>query len=387
MKNRKEKNDKIKIILIIILSILTLLLFLMQRNIKKELENFPSKIEIIFEEKNEMYQKLIDGRELMEEKYILSETEEKDVLFEGGNISIIGIDENYSQINNIEILCGEWITGENQILISDKFAKERNKSFSLGETIDIFGKNYKIVGIYENEKYSKSKIENLYVEKGDLPENLGNREKVFYSLEFKPRDENRKSFITEKFYEDIKIILEEEQEEIKIADFTESNRNLSKYYYGFIFLFEVVALIFITVYLIKSIKLNIKKYQFGTKRKYGKELLSENLTIVLLQILKTLLLIFLWIFLLRLILEFKLSTPSKFLPPMDIFDFQFYSQIGNVFKEEYGKTAAGYGKVYANLMRVTKKYFVESVILLITLLAVSINYISEKFKMAERKLQ
>lgn len=81
------------------------------------------------------------------------------------NISIIGIDENYSQINNIEIASGKWITGENQILISEKFVKETNDSFSLGETMDIFGKKYKIVGIYENDKYSKSKIENLYVKK------------------------------------------------------------------------------------------------------------------------------------------------------------------------------------------------------------------------------
>jgi hypothetical protein len=385
MKNRKEKN-KIKITLIIILSVLTLLLFLIQRNIKKESQNFPSKIEIIFEEKNEIYQKLMGGRKIIEEKYILSETEEKDISFEGKNISIIGIDENYSQINNIEIASGKWITGENQILISEKFVKETNDSFSLGETMDIFGKKYKIVGIYENDKYSKSKIENLYVKKEDIPENLGEGEKTFYSLEVKPKDENRKNFVKEKFFEDVKIISTEEQEEIKIADFTESKRNLSKYYYGFIFIFEIIVLILLTVYLIKSIKLNIKKYQFGTKRKYGKELLSGNMTIVLLQILKTLLLIFLWIFLLRLILEFKLSTPSRFLPPTDIFDFKFYSRIENILREEYGKTVAGYGKIYTNLMRVTKKYFIESVILLIALLSVSISYMCGKFKTAERKL-
>ncbi|SCL96173.1 ABC transporter permease [Sporanaerobacter sp. PP17-6a] len=385
MKNRKEKN-KIKITLIIILSVLTLLLFLIQRNIKKESQNFPSKIEIIFEEKNEIYQKLMGGRKIIEEKYILSETEEKDISFEGKNISIIGIDENYSQINNIEIASGKWITGENQILISEKFVKETNDSFSLGETMDIFGKKYKIVGIYENDKYSKSKIENLYVKKEDIPENLGEGEKTFYSLEVKPKDENRKNFVKEKFFEDVKIISTEEQEEIKIADFTESKRNLSKYYYGFIFIFEIIVLILLTVYLIKSIKLNIKKYQFGTKRKYGKELLSGNMTIVLLQILKTLLLIFLWIFLLRLILEFKLSTPSRFLPPTDIFDFKFYSRIENILREEYGKTVAGYGKIYANIMRVTKKYFIESVILLIALLSVSISYMCGKFKTAERKL-
>ena len=385
MKNRKEKN-KIKITLIIILSVLTLLLFLIQRNIKKESQNFPSKIEIIFEEKNEIYQKLMGGRKIIEEKYILSETEEKDISFEGKNISIIGIDENYSQINNIEIASGKWITGENQILISEKFVKETNDSFSLGETMDIFGKKYKIVGIYENDKYSKSKIENLYVKKEDIPENLGEGEKTFYSLEVKPKDENRKNFVKEKFFEDVKIISTEEQEEIKIADFTESKRNLSKYYYGFIFIFEIIVLILLTVYLIKSIKLNIKKYQFGTKRKYGKELLSGNMTIVLLQILKTLLLIFLWIFLLRLILEFKLSTPSRFLPPTDIFDFKFYSRIENILREEYGKTVEGYGKIYANIMRVTKKYFIESVILLIALLSVSISYMCGKFKTAERKL-
>lgn len=110
------------------------------------------------------------------------------------------------------------------------------------------------------------------------------------------------------------------------------------------------------------------------------------MTIVLLQILKTLLLIFLWIFLLRLILEFKLSTPSRFLPPTDIFDFKFYSRIENILREEYGKTVAGYGKIYANIMRVTKKYFIESVILLIALLSVSISYMCGKFKTAERKL-
>ncbi len=384
MKNKEEKNNKIKIILIILLSILTLLLFLIQRNIKKESENFPSKIEIICEEKNEIYQKLMDGREIIEEKHILSEIEEKDISFEGRNINIIGIDENYSQINNIEILSGEWITEENQIVISEKFAKERNVPFSLGEIIDIFGKKYKIVGIYKNEKYSKAKIENLYVKKGDISENLGSEEKTFYSLEFKPKDENRKKFIKEKFFEDIKMISKEEQEKIKIADFTESKKNISKYYYGFIFLFEIAVLIFLTVYLIKSAKLNIKKYKIGTKRKYGKEFLSENMTIVLLQILKTVFLIFLWVFLLRLIAEFKLSTPSRFLPPTDIFDFKFYSQMENIFKEEYGKTAAGYGKVYINLMGITKKHFMKLVILLIALLSVSINYITEKFKIAEK---
>ncbi|QAT61250.1 hypothetical protein EQM13_06430 [Acidilutibacter cellobiosedens] len=65
---------------------------------------------------------------------------------------------------------------------SEKFVKETNDSFSLGETMDIFGKKYKIVGIYENDKYSKSKIENLYVKKEDIPENLGEGEKHFTVL-------------------------------------------------------------------------------------------------------------------------------------------------------------------------------------------------------------
>lgn len=284
MKNIRKGNSKIKIILIILLSVLTLLLFLKQRNIKKESENFPSKIEIIFEEKNEIYQKLIDGRDIIQEKYIMSETEEK----------------------------------------------------------------------------------------------------TFYSLEFKPKDTSRKNFIKERFLEDIQIISKEEQEKIKIVDFTESKKNLQKYYYGFIFLFEIAVLIFLAVYLIRSVKLNIKRYKIGTKRKYGKEFLLENLTMVLLEILKLVLLIFLWVFLLRLILEFKLSTPSRFLPPEDIFDFQFYSNIGNVFKEEYGKTAGGYGEIYINLMEITKKYFVKSVALLIALLSVSISYIREKFKVEEK---
>lgn len=386
MKNKKEKNNKIKIILIILLSLLSLLLFLIQANIKKEVEKFSLKIEMIFEEKNQTYQKLVSNKDIIQEKYILSEIQEKHIFFKGTDIRIVGIDKNYSEINNIEIVCGGWITEENQIVISEKFANERKEPLSLGETLDSFGKEYKIVGIYKEEKYGKAKIENLYVKRWDISEKLGNKDKIFYSLQFKSKDNSRKHFIKEKFFEDIKIT-SKEAEKIKIADFTDSRKNLSKYYYGFIFLFKIAVLILLTVYSIKSIKLNIKKYQIGIKLKYRKEFISENMTMILLEIFKIVLLMFFFTFILREIVEFRLSTPSRFLPPMDIFDFHFYSQIEYVLQNQYEKAAAGYGKIYMSLMQIAKKYFIRSVILLIGLLSVLISYILEVFKTAERKLQ
>ena len=200
----------------------------------------------------------------------------KGIYFRGQDINIIGIDENYTQINSIEILDGIWPTEKNQIIISEKFAKERNEPLFIGDTINILEKRYIIVGIYENAKYPKIKTENLYVIKGDIPEDLEEDGKVFYSLEFRAKDTNRKKFIKEQLLEDIKIILDEEQTEIKIIDFTETGKNLSKYYYGFIFLFEISTLIFITDYIIQFVKLNIKDIKKRNKRKYGKEIFLKT---------------------------------------------------------------------------------------------------------------
>src|SRR5690554_1839062 len=219
-------------VLIVLFLILTFLLFLMQRNIKIESEDIPFKIELVFEGKNEIYQKLIGKRELIKEKYALSEVEEKDIFLKGTKINIIGIDENYLQINDIGIVSGEWITGEDQIVVSETIAKEINETLSIGETVDILGKEFIIVGIYENKKYSKS--ENVYINKWDMPESLRNAGETFYILQFKPKDENRQNFIKEKLFEDIGLMLNGEAE-IKIIDFTDSRKNLSKYYYGFIF--------------------------------------------------------------------------------------------------------------------------------------------------------
>lgn len=381
MIGKKEGHLKIKMALIVLFLILTFLLFLMQRNVKIESENIPFKIELVFEGKNEIYQKLIGKRELIEEKYVLSEVEEKNIFLKGTKINIIGIDENYSQINDIGIVSGEWITGEDQIVVSESIAKEINETLSIGETVDILGKEFVIVGIYENKKYSKS--ENVYINKWDMPESLRNAGETLYSLQFKPKDENRQNFIKEKLFEDIGLMLNGEAE-IKIIDFTDSRKNLSKYYYGFIFLTEIAVFIFIMVYFIYSFKLYMKRYRVGIRRKYVKELIWENLTAILLETLKMVILIFIWVFLLRSILEFKLSTPSRFLPPTDIFDFKFYSQIRKLFNEEYGKTAAGYGKYYINLLRVAKRYFIKSVILLIGLLSVSLSYMKDKFKAADK---
>lgn len=161
MIGKKEGHLKIKMALIVLFLILTFLLFLMQRNVKIESENIPFKIELVFEGKNEIYQKLIGKRELIEEKYALSEVEEKNIFLKGTKINIIGIDENYSQINDIGIVSGEWITGEDQIVVSEAIGKKINETLSIGETVDILGKEFVIVGIYENKKYSKS--ENVYI--------------------------------------------------------------------------------------------------------------------------------------------------------------------------------------------------------------------------------
>ena len=381
MIGKKEGHLKIKMVLIVLFLILTFLLFLMQRNIKIESEDIPFKIELVFEGKNEIYQKLIGKRELIKEKYALSEVEEKDIFLKGTKINIIGIDENYLQINDIGIVSGEWITGEDQIVVSETIAKEINETLSIGETVDILGKEFIIVGIYENKKYSKS--ENVYINKWDMPESLRNAGETFYILQFKPKDENRQNFIKEKLFEDIGLMLNGEAE-IRIIDFTDSRKNLSKYYYGFIFLTEIAVFIFIMVYFIYSFKSYMKRYRVGIRRKYVKELIWENLTAILLETLKMVILIFIWVFLLRSILEFKLSTPSRFLPPTDIFDFEFYSQIRKLINEEYGKTAAGYGKYYIELLRVAKRYFIKSVILLIGLLSVSLSYMKDKFKAADK---
>lgn len=123
------------------------------------------------------------------------------------------------------------------------------------------------------------------------------------------------------------ILKREEIENFKISDNTQSVR-LAKQSVGIcVFVIELIALVLIASYVIRSARRCGSKYKEQLAEKYPKDILSSNLEFFLATFISWAILLMVAVFLAARIVAFDIYIPSQCLPPEYILDFGFYAEL------------------------------------------------------------
>lgn len=345
--------NKKKIIIIIVLSILIAGFSAFQWFIQKEFKKYSPAVEMNLKNEDLAYGNLLQQKEYINGEYVVAFTKERPITYEGKEMKITGIDDNYRKFQPLSIIYGnDLLKEQDQVLISDSLS---NKLFgtdnSVGKLMNLEGKSYKVVGIYQRSSLKKIiglDQEVLYVPLNEIQEN---DQRADAKILFGNKEGKNEPFFKEKLVEYLsKEIPDLHTEKLALYDYTDCPLIVSQFFYGSIFLAELLLFIFITVILIRKIKAYKNQYSMESQTKYMSEIFSENLTDILLEMIKMILLLFVWIFLLRLIIMFQFDIPGRVLPTEDIFDFKFYAQLHS--KSNLYYSISSYGQIYERTLKI-----------------------------------
>lgn len=358
-----------RIIAMTVLGIIIIGLFIFQWFIQKEFKKYPPLLEMVFSNEGLYYSDLLEQKEYLKEKYMVSFAKESEASYKRDSFNVMGIDENYLNLLPLNTITGnEPDQRKPQALISKQFAEKHFiEGGPMGKSLELFGKSYEVVGIYKIsnlEDISGIDKKIIYVPYKELPEN---GENTLNKILFGEMNGKNVLFFREKLQEYISSKIPDiELNKLNIYDYMDSPSVISQFFYGLIFVGELLLFSFITVTLIKKIKTYKRCYKEELQINYGYEIFSKNLTDILFEMIIMTLLIFLWIFLIRFLISFKFEIPGRVLPADDIFDFKFFFSLYSSFKPS--NAVSCYGQLYKGLLKISGINFTVSAIVLIIFL-------------------
>lgn len=329
---------------------------------------------MIFEGADPNYRELWEYRGFLNESYLTSFTLEKQAQYNGDELIIIGKDENYSKFQPYLLKEGrECKDGEYEILISERFSENAfPRSEPVGETIEVSGDSYVIVGIYEEaflkELYNLDE-EIIYTSSNSIKEI---DDDVYYRVLFSEKDGEYRLFFNERLNEYISEGIPYcSLDSAFIFDYTDYSTIISEFFAGSIFLMEFLVFVLITIIILRKLNTNRKEYKLQLQDYYAKEIIMGNMDAILIESIKLVLLIFSWAIMLRFVINFKFNIPGRVLPSEDIFDFNFYIELLSQSKNYYQQGI--YFKLYEKLFKIEFISFLISSVFSVSVFIAALN--------------
>lgn len=246
--------------------------------------------------------------------------------------------------------------GPGEALISESFARKNLDTDAMeeaaGEAINISGRNYTIAGVYKiPDRYGasvkESAIEQVYLFSEPMEEIQGASCKILFS----PCDNASNVFFEEElreyFTENVGYM-----DNIYIDDYTDYSIIISQFQRGMVFISEFLLFIFFSVVFVRRLRLYGAELKNRLKFQYMNEILSENVSSILIELIKLIMLLFICIFLLQHIIDFQFKIPGRLLPIENIFDFEFYRELILSFREH--PVANLYEYMYRSALKVSE---------------------------------
>lgn len=360
--------NKKRIITVIVFLIIAIVPVFLQYKIIKGFDQYPPRAEMYFENYS-LYEKLQEEEAYLREKYIVSFVFEESAEYMEHKIKLIYKDENYIKFYPYDIE-GENLNDRDQALISKGFSeKYLNGLNSVGQNIDISGKTYKISGIYTTsalENMSKSDSHAVYI--SSKPKES---KESSYKILFSPKNKTPGIFFKEELKEYVFANIEYSDYGTYINDCTDYMTVVSQFYRGMFFVAAFLLFIFISLMLIGKLKHYGVELRFRLKTQYVNEIFLENVNNILIELIKLIIVLFLWIFLLRWIVSFQFEIPGRFLPVEDIFDFNFYGELYFSSKQHFSSEL--YDNLYKVALRLSRACFISYVIFAVAAFAAALN--------------
>lgn len=165
---------------------------------------------------------------------------------------------------------------------------------------------------------------------------------------------NKDEFFKDKFIDYLKIRLNDidalDVDSIETRDYSNSSRVLSEFNKGTKLLIAILGFIVIIIFLVGRIKTIIYNVRTDLGIYYVKEIIRNKTVEILEELIKLVILFFGGIFLLQWIIKLKFNIPRMYLPPNDIFDFKFYSDLSSSFMP----ALSNYGNLYNDTLNKVK---------------------------------
>ncbi len=353
--------DKKRILILCILILFAAIPMMIQWTVQNEFKKYLSRVEMVFESDDSNYWELWNHREYLNKRYLTSFSHELQGVYEENELAIIGKDKNYDKFYPYFIIEGrDCIEGEAEILISEDFGKKLySKGKVVGQTIEILGNSYVITGVYGKdalENIYDSNMEVVYTSSKAITEKDNN---ISYRVLFSEKDGECGLFFNERLKEYIlQGIPYINLNPANIYDYTDYSMIISQFFKSSVFIIEFLGFVFITIIIFRKLKDYRKQYRIQLNDYYTKEIIYKNMDTILIEAIKIVLLVFLWIIILRLVINFKFDIPGRVLPPDDIFDFKFYA--GLFAKQESYYKGGIYLQLYRRLLKIEFISFLSS---------------------------
>lgn len=181
-------------------------------------------------------------------------------------------------------------------------------------------------------------------------------------------------FFKEKFIDYLKFkITELDEEELKIVDYSDTTRVLMEWHRGTKLFIASLLFMLIAIILIRRIKVINKGAKKDLEIYYFKEIFHLKTSEILEEAIKLALLIFSGIFLLQWIIKFQFNIPGKYLPPTDIFDFEFYRILNNPIKMNLSSYGYLYDITLNKVKLLTLGFFILGIITFLLIIGMSNN--------------
>lgn len=353
--------DKKRILILFILVLFATIPAMIQWTIQNEFKKYPPRVEMVFESDDSNYWELWDYREYLNKRYLTSFSQELQGYYEENELVIVGKDKNYDKFYPYFIKEGrDCIEGEAEILISEDLSKKLySKGKAVGQTVEILEDSYIISGIYGKGDLGKiydSNMEVVYTSSKVITEKDNN---ISYRVLFSEKNGECGLFFNERLKEYILqgipyIDLDSEN----IYNYTDYSMIISQFFKSSVFIIEFLGFAFITIIIFRKLKDYRKQYRIQLNDYYIKEIIYKNVDTILIETIKIVLLSFLWIIILRLVINFKFDIPGRVLPPDDIFDFKFYA---GLFAKQRSYYKGGiYLQLYRRLLKIEFISFLSS---------------------------
>ncbi|MDU5080055.1 ABC transporter permease [Tissierella carlieri] len=359
MRNKKE------IVLVLGLIVILAFMFFFQKSLIDEFSLIPQRVELSFDKDSEALPFILSEEQYINESYKYVLYIEKDTVLNEKSLTAMGIDKNYYELESMEFIYGENIfLNENQIIISDRLAKERYGGVNpIGKMIEIEGESYEIIDIYKingSNMLIRDKKDIVYIDYEYAKNNLDNYISII-SIQKPASIEDE--FYKDKFIDYLKFRIPEiNKEALNIMDYSDTNRVLMEWHRGTKLFIVSLLFILIAIIFLRRIKMINRCVKKELEIYYLKEIIYLRISEILEEAIKLVLLIFGGIFLLQWVIKFQFNIPGKYLPINDIFDFEFYQTLTDSIKINLSSYGYFYDMTLNKVKLLTLAFFILGII-------------------------